>query len=575
MRFANFFLTAWFLAFWTAAPGAIADRNKALWDAADKGNEEKVEALLAEGANPNTIRGDFAPLMLAAINGKVRMTRALLKAGAKPDAANKNGWTALHYAAFYDHSEVIKALLEARPPVEALSRDRVTPLMTAVRNGHAGTAKALLDGGANIEAESLNGYRPLMMAAASGSRETVKLLLEKGAQVNLTDNKGETALMFAAARGAVESARMLLGRGADPSLASKEGATAASIAAREQKHAVGRLLKEFQNGGLEAIRPGAPGEKPLMRIGDIDVWLDPPKRSHQNLNDLRAEEKVRVQTAWAKPDHKEEMEDETLYTLVERHLVADAKKAGADGILIRNATTNNQSVSQSTPTFGQSVLLGTLAGLRGGSIIVLPGRNVFIDKTHTVLATAIQYGPEMPVAATSGQAADATLQVDVAFWNSVKDSKDPGPLQLYLDKFPNGYFTDLARMRLKAAAERKERERGPAIFYVYHVPTAPGKPSFFIDGLEVARLLGGYYLKLVISPGPKTVVTGKHDRPGIVINVVGGETYYLRSNWSWRREEHVDVIDEMQGRGELAPMKPLETKWIRDTSLLHKDQSLP
>jgi hypothetical protein len=44
-------------------------------------------------------------------------------------------------------------------------------------------------------------------------------------------------------------------------------------------------------------------------------------------------------------------------------------------------------------------------------------------------------------------AADA---LDLAFWDSVKDSNRREELQAYLDQHPNGHFAGLARARLSA-----------------------------------------------------------------------------------------------------------------------------
>lgn len=38
---------------------------------------------------------------------------------------------------------------------------------------------------------------------------------------------------------------------------------------------------------------------------------------------------------------------------------------------------------------------------------------------------------------------------ETALWDSVKDSRNPAELQAYLDKFPNGIFAPLARIRLR------------------------------------------------------------------------------------------------------------------------------
>jgi hypothetical protein len=44
--------------------------------------------------------------------------------------------------------------------------------------------------------------------------------------------------------------------------------------------------------------------------------------------------------------------------------------------------------------------------------------------------------------------APGASSVEISFWESVKDSKDPAELQAYLDKYPNGTFSGLAKIRL-------------------------------------------------------------------------------------------------------------------------------
>ena len=53
----------------------------------------------------------------------------------------------------------------------------------------------------------------------------------------------------------------------------------------------------------------------------------------------------------------------------------------------------------------------------------------------------------------SGQStinSDSLLAIEISFWNSIKDSRNPADFQAYLDKYPNGQFAALARNRLDA-----------------------------------------------------------------------------------------------------------------------------
>ncbi|MDP1613803.1 MAG: SUMF1/EgtB/PvdO family nonheme iron enzyme [Sulfuritalea sp.] len=58
-------------------------------------------------------------------------------------------------------------------------------------------------------------------------------------------------------------------------------------------------------------------------------------------------------------------------------------------------------------------------------------------------------GADTQVASLTAVATDP-LAVELAFWNSVKDSRDAGEIKLYLEKYPRGQFAALARARVKS-----------------------------------------------------------------------------------------------------------------------------
>jgi adenylate cyclase len=72
------------------------------------------------------------------------------------------------------------------------------------------------------------------------------------------------------------------------------------------------------------------------------------------------------------------------------------------------------------------------------------------DGTFAALARtrleAAAHSPQHPAAPTPEEVAVQTL--DLAFWNSVKDSNRREELQAYLEQHPNGHFAALARARL-------------------------------------------------------------------------------------------------------------------------------
>lgn len=85
--------------------------------------------------------------------------------GIEPKRVDKDGFTALHWAAW-----------------SGLPRC---------------SAKLIDDGGLDINAKDNSGYTPLMLAALRGNVEVVRLLLQKGADISLKNAKGETAVDLA------------------------------------------------------------------------------------------------------------------------------------------------------------------------------------------------------------------------------------------------------------------------------------------------------------------------------------------------------------------------------------------
>lgn len=69
-------------------------------DAVWNGDVPAIEVLLAGGESPNCIdqESGWSALMVAAENQQLQSARALLAAGADPNYAMPDGWTALHHA---------------------------------------------------------------------------------------------------------------------------------------------------------------------------------------------------------------------------------------------------------------------------------------------------------------------------------------------------------------------------------------------------------------------------------------------------------------------------------------------
>ncbi len=175
---------------------------------------DEVTGLLARGMDPNTVDPHGEPMLVVAARAGFEPTfDALLRAGAKIDAKNGFGDTAIMVAALGGHLTLVKKLYargaEINPP-------GWTPLAYAATNGNTDVVRYLLEIGAKPNALSANGTSPLMMAVRGGHVETVDLLLANGADVDLRNQNGASALDWATRGGFYTIEKALIKRGAKP-----------------------------------------------------------------------------------------------------------------------------------------------------------------------------------------------------------------------------------------------------------------------------------------------------------------------------------------------------------------------
>jgi uncharacterized protein len=201
-----------------------------------------------------------APVADAAMRGDAAKVRLLLRQGADVNAAQGDGMTALHWAAFRGDVDGTRMLISAGGRLEAVTRNgNYTPLHLAAKAGNLPVVRALLDAGANANAKTTSGgASPLHLAAAQGSAEVVNALLDKKATIDAPDGAwNETPLMWAAAYNRVDALKALLAHGANIAAASK----VEDVPAREKADRAAQALRNRRVAALKAAEqpPRPPG----------------------------------------------------------------------------------------------------------------------------------------------------------------------------------------------------------------------------------------------------------------------------------------------------------------------------
>ncbi|KAJ9048620.1 hypothetical protein DSO57_1033133 [Entomophthora muscae] len=147
------------------------------------------------------------PFMLSAMYGKHQNIPIFVKAlGATilSEKQPKYGWTPLHFAAHFGHTETVKQLLALGAQVDVQDKEtKGSPLHHAAKMGHLQVVDILLkDGGADPELCDKFGRTPLHLAAKNGRYDiALHLLQNAGVDADAKDTSDNTPLHYAAAYG--------------------------------------------------------------------------------------------------------------------------------------------------------------------------------------------------------------------------------------------------------------------------------------------------------------------------------------------------------------------------------------
>ena len=147
---------------------------------------------LAQG-NP-VVRVDFTLLMRAAKAGQLWKVKLLLHLGADVNAKTDAGMTALMYASYYGHADVVNRLLdEENIDVNATNNGDYTALMFAAMNGHEDVVNLLINKGkADKTMKSKKGFTAYDYAECSYI-EAMAIILSASHGGDISDSEVEAA----------------------------------------------------------------------------------------------------------------------------------------------------------------------------------------------------------------------------------------------------------------------------------------------------------------------------------------------------------------------------------------------
>lgn len=174
-------------------PSFVEYPRTALLQACKHGHRDVVEALLAQGIDPNEQLSDHdrAPLMEAAASGFPDIVRLLLNKGAKIKQANSKSKTSLHYAAEFGREEIFNILLENGADLYAAYKEPLegnrTVLHSAAYSGNCNIGKLLLDQGVDLETVHFTSYSPLQIAARGKHWPFLDMILSRKSSHDSTD----------------------------------------------------------------------------------------------------------------------------------------------------------------------------------------------------------------------------------------------------------------------------------------------------------------------------------------------------------------------------------------------------
>ena len=219
-------------------------KNEELFQAVQFQDTLAVLRLIIGKADVNYVENGRPILAWAAQNGNPLIVQSLLKAGAKPDATDEMGQTALMRAIDMQLPEVVRVLLKAKADPNAKNSQGEPCLIMGIKSNKPEIVQALINAGADVNGLTPDGDSAPLIAAQSGTPEGIEMIRILGkAKANMNiSNIVYTPLSYAIDQDNKEMVQALIDAGADVNTKTQLG-TLPIQKATDKKEILAMLLK--------------------------------------------------------------------------------------------------------------------------------------------------------------------------------------------------------------------------------------------------------------------------------------------------------------------------------------------
>lgn len=246
-------------------------QKKTAFHFAKKENKDVLRYLVSKGAKTNVIdQNDCSPLMVATLDANEESLKILLDLKCDVSQTNNFGRNCLSFASEHNKLPIVKELIAAGAEIDAVDKNGNTALHFAAENGNGtlDVVQFLLEKQADPNLKDNDGWNSLMFATSKGDVKIVKYLVSNKAETKIINKEGWSPLMIAVSIKNVELARYFVDLNCDPNIISTEGQnqSALTIAIENDQKEIIEFLVPKVDLKLTAFKAAENGDLKVLEL---------------------------------------------------------------------------------------------------------------------------------------------------------------------------------------------------------------------------------------------------------------------------------------------------------------------